>query len=122
EADLPSETILAAYARTGGDGLVLTRAGRFVALMDADAFARLAAEREATLAAEREMRAVRIRAAGDAFTAEVATLADEMGRIGDDIGAVAALLARCAGDSRDDAVSVAAAAVQTAQALDEIAT
>lgn len=121
ETDLPPETILAAYARQGGDGLVLTRNGRFAAMMDADAIAALAAKREAALAAERDARAARVRAAGEAFTAEVTALATELAGIGGDIGSVAALLARRAGVSHGDAASVAAAAIQTAQALDEIA-
>lgn len=121
EADLSDDALLAAYLRSPGTGLVLTRGGLFHAVMDALAFERLSAERRSKAAAEREARAARIDAAGQAFTAEVAALAADLGGMADRIGAMAALLVAHAEASSDDATSVAGATGQMVQALDAIA-
>lgn len=121
EADLPTETLLDTYAGAGHEGLVLTRAGRFHALIDAAAFARLAAERERTIAAARSARAAALDEAGRAFTAEVGALVADLSRVAGDIGAVASALVSRANSSRQDAASVAAAATQTVDALGQIA-
>ncbi|MGR6328230.1 methyl-accepting chemotaxis protein [Sphingomonas sp. XXL09] len=121
EADLPPDALLTTYARSGSEALILTRAGRFHAVVDAAGFARLAAERDRILTAERSARAARLDEAGRAFTAEVTALTAELSRIAGDIGAVASTLVARAGASRQDAASVATAATQTVHALEEIA-
>lgn len=121
EAGLPSDDLLGAYVRAGSEGLVLTRDGRFEGVLDAMGFARLAADREADVAAARVARAARVDEAGRAFTAEVSVLAGELADVTGRIGDMAALFVRRAGESRSDAASVAGAAGQMVNALDEIA-
>ena len=121
EADLSDDDLLAAYLRSPEGGLVLTRGGMFHAVMDALAFERLSAERRVQAAEEAQARATRIDAAGQAFTAEVAALAADLGHMADRIGAMAGLLVTHAEASRDDAVSVAGATGQMVQALDDLA-
>lgn len=121
EADLSDDDLLAAYLRSPEGGLVLTRGGMFHAVMDALAFERLSAERRVQAAEEAQARATRIDAAGQAFTADVAALAADLGHMADRIGAMAGLLVTHAEASRDDAVSVAGATGQMVQALDDLA-
>jgi len=121
EADLPDDALLAAYLRARSEGLVLTCDGAFHAVMDAIAFERLAADRQTRIAEEREARAARIDAAGQAFTADVAKLAGELADAAQRIGAMAALFVTQADASRADAASVAGATGQMVDALGEIA-
>lgn len=121
EIGLSLDALLAAYLRARSEGLVLTQGGSFHSVMDAMAFQRLAAERQTQLAAEREARAARIDTAGQAFTADVAALADELAEAAERIGLMASLLVDRAAGSRDDAASVAAATGQMVSALGEIA-
>ena len=121
DVGLSIDALLAAYLRARSEGLVLTQGDTFHSVMDAMAFERLAAERQTQMAAERELRAARIDAAGRAFTADVAMLADELADAAGRIGSMAALLVDRAGASRDDAASVAGATGQMVAALDTIA-
>lgn len=120
EVGLSIDALLSAYLRARSEGLVLTQGGTFHSVMDAMAFERLAAERQTQTAAEREVRAARIDAAGQAFTADVAVLGGELVDVADRIGSMAALLVDRAGASRDDAASVAGATGQMVAALDTI--
>lgn len=121
DVGLSIDALLAAYLRARSEGLVLTQGDSFHSVMDAMAFERLAAERQTQMAAEREARAARIDAAGQAFTADVAVLAGELADAAGRIGSMAALLVERAGASRDDAASVAGATGQMVGALDTIA-
>jgi len=121
EVGLSLDALLAAYLRARSEGLVLTQGGSFHSVMDAMTFERLAAERQTQMAAEREARATRIDAAGQAFTADVAALADELADAAERIGRMASMLVDRAVDSRDDAASVAGATGQMVTALGEIA-
>ncbi|WP_249055081.1 methyl-accepting chemotaxis protein [Sphingomonas insulae] len=118
---LSTDALLAAYLRARSEGLVLTQGDAFHSVMDAMEFERLAAERQTQMAAEREGRAARIDAAGQAFTADVAVLAGELADAAERIGSMALLLVDRAGASRDDAASVAGASGQMVTALDAIA-
>ena len=121
DVSLSIDALLAAYLRARSEGLVLTQGDTFHSVMDAMAFERLAAERQIEMAAEREARAARIDAAGQAFTADVAILAGELAEAAARIGSMASLLVDRAGASRDDAASVAGATGQMVTALDAIA-
>ncbi|MGN6376427.1 MAG: methyl-accepting chemotaxis protein [Sphingomonas sp.] len=122
EVDSAPEVLLDLYAAAGrGEGMILTRRGRFVGTLDARAMVQLAAQRELELAQARVVRAGRIDAAGSAFTRDVAALSDRLIALSGEVQAVARHLATRAVTTGESATSVAAAVTQTVQALDQIA-
>ena len=122
DADQPLAVMLEAHARdTEGEGIILTRRGRFYGTLHARALIDLAARREIDIARERSRRGERIRAAGTAFSGEIEGLSVGLSTLAGEVQRFAGVVAARAGATRRDAMSVGAAADQTVDALDEIA-
>lgn len=103
------------------EGLILTREGRYHRVLDSRDFVAMAARRQMEIARERVVRAERLDAAGRSFRSDVSTLSADLGVMSANVRRLARQLAGRAVATRDDALSVSAAAGQTFQALGEIA-
>ncbi len=121
-ADVGESTaaLLAIVSRSGAEGLVLVRGGRFVETLDSGQLAKLAMLREVELAQERSARAARIDEAGDRFHEDIAALTAALSGTAREVEAVARDLAERAQQTGRDAVSVAGATAQTLTGLGEL--
>ncbi|WP_433910904.1 methyl-accepting chemotaxis protein [Sphingomonas yabuuchiae] len=123
EEDAPLAEKLALHADWGApDALILTRKGVFAGMLDAARIARLAADAQMALAQERMTRARRIDEAARAFTADIATLSEDLLRATADIASMASDLARYAGETQGGADRMTEAMADTGMALSDIAT
>lgn len=123
EEDAPLAEKLALHADWGApDALILTRKGVFAGMLDAARIARLAADAQMALAQERMTRARQIDEAARAFTADIATLSEDLLRATADMASMASDLARYAGETQGGADRMTEAMADTGMALSDIAT
>ncbi|WP_129793417.1 methyl-accepting chemotaxis protein [Sphingosinicella sp. CPCC 101087] len=122
EAGCSIEEMLAEYARheAACEGLVVTRAGRFVGVIGDTMLIRLAATRESEIAMERAARFERLALASAAFRGEAADLARELAELSEHFSTAASTLAGRASDSGMRSAMVANATSQAADSLREI--
>lgn len=108
EADLDTGALLDSYAASGGtEGLILTRRGRFHAVLSNRVLLRLAAAREAERTQARTERLARIDLASTAFHADARDLAARL-------GTAASII-------RDNAAAMAGRAALTSARSDDVA-
>lgn len=117
DADTPVPDLLALH---GDDGVVLVRDGVFAGLLDATRLLRMAARWHGDAAIDAGTRAERVQAAAHAFETGISALSNDIGQACVAIGRVAADLDHRATATRDGAMSVAAAAHQTAIGMVDI--
>ncbi|MDJ0278655.1 methyl-accepting chemotaxis protein, partial [Sphingomonas sp. 2R-10] len=115
--DTPLPALLAMH---GDNGVALVRRGVFVTLLDPVQLLRMATTWHSDATALAEARAQRIHIAASAFDAGIRALADDIGDACTAIGQVAADLDQRAAATRGGAMSVAAAAHQTAIGMVDI--
>lgn len=120
QAGLPVADLLRAHAAGGGDGLILVRDDRFVAVVDGSELLRMSAAREAAVSVEARARSAAVQTAAQEFEAVVGRLATEVGEACRGIAHMAAELDKRANAVRDSSASVASAAHQTAGGMAEI--
>lgn len=123
EAGTSTETMLDAYAAHEGrcDGLIVTRDGRFVGVVNDKILIHLAAEREAEIARERAARYERIERASTGFRDAATALAGDLTALSGDLSGAATHMADRARHNGDHACMVANAACQAALNMREIA-
>jgi methyl-accepting chemotaxis protein len=105
----------------GHDALILTEAGRFVGSISGRTLLRMAAGREAALAARRARRLRRIGEASQAMRAEAALMSGEIVAVSDQLQDAARAMNGRAGDAGAQGLSVMTAAAQAAANVGEIA-
>ncbi|MEN2749103.1 methyl-accepting chemotaxis protein [Sphingomonas sp. T9W2] len=102
------------------DGVVLVRGGQFAGLLDATRLLRLAAGWHGDMAVAARRRAERVGQAAHAFETGITRLSGDIGAACTAIGRMAGDLDQRAAAARGGAMSVAAAAHQTAQGMVDI--
>lgn len=117
DIDTPVPDLL---ALTGENGVVLVRDGRFAGLLDATRLLRMAARWHGDASVDARARAERVRRAAHAFETGIRALSGDIGAACGAIGQVAADLDQRAALARGSAMSVAAAAHQTAIGMVDI--
>ena len=105
----------------GHDALILTERGRFRGVVCGRTLLRMAADREAIVAAQREARLRRIAEASAVMRAEATQMSREIGGASDQLQDAAHDMERRAGDAGAKGLSVMAAAAQAADNVGEIA-
>jgi methyl-accepting chemotaxis protein len=114
--------ILRAWHRDGGgEGVILTHAGRFDGVIDQPSLLRLAAERSAAAVASRAARADRIQAAGERFKAAARDLAADLAGASTLVVSTSGRMAERADQIGGATANAAAAASQAAVHMAEIA-
>jgi len=114
--------ILRAWHRDGGgEGVILTDAGRFDGVIDQPSLLRLAAERNAAAIASRAARADRIQAAGERFKAAARDLATDLAGASTLVVSTSGRMAERADQIGGATANAAAAASQAAIHMAEIA-
>ncbi len=117
DIDVPLPDLL---AMNGEDGVVLVQGGLFAALLDPIRLLRMAARWHGDASAQARARAQRVHGAASAFEAGIKALSSDITTACAAIGQVAGELDRRAVTTRGGAVSVAAAAHQTALGMVDI--
>ncbi|KQM77754.1 hypothetical protein ASE70_07700 [Sphingomonas sp. Leaf22] len=117
DADTPVPELVGLHS---DDGVVLVRDGVFAGLLDATRLLRMAARWHGDMSVEARTRAERVRRAAHAFETGIRQLSSDIGVACTAIGQVAADLDHRAATTRGGAMSVAAAAHQTAQGMVDI--
>lgn len=117
DADTPVPNLIALHS---DDGVVLVRDGRFAGLLDAPRLLRMAARWHGDASIEARSRADRVRRAAHAFETGITALSGDIRTACAAIGNVATDLDRRAAATRGGAMSVAAAAHQTALGMVDI--
>lgn len=117
EVDTPVPELLALHS---DDGVVLVRGGVFAGLLDAARLLRMAARWHGDASIEARSRAERVRSAAHAFETGITALSGDIMAACAAIGEVASDLDRRAAAARGGAMSVAAAAHQTALGMADI--
>lgn len=112
---------LACHAATGGEALILTRGGRYEAMLDAPALLALAAQVEAEAARARIARAERVDADVASYVSEAERLTHELHLAAGAIAEISGLLAERATTTRHHTAAVATASGQTSTALKDVA-
>ncbi|WP_296612155.1 methyl-accepting chemotaxis protein [Sphingomonas sp.] len=114
--------ILRAWHRDGGgEGVILTHAGRFDGVLDQPSLLRMAAERNAAAVARRAARADRIQAAGERFKAAARDLATDLAGASTLVVSTSGRMAERADQIGGATANAAAAASQAAIHMAEIA-
>jgi methyl-accepting chemotaxis protein len=122
EIDASIEALIAAHGSDAGiEGMILTRAGRYVALLPSQALVRLAARREREAAEVAITRGRALECAFDRFRAEAADFVAALGSAAEDIRHTAAGVAERAARNGAQATAVAAASSQGADGIAEVA-
>ncbi|KQN76103.1 methyl-accepting chemotaxis protein [Sphingomonas sp. Leaf62] len=117
DADTPVPELVGLHS---DDGVVLVRDGVFAGLLDATRLLRMAARWHGDMSVEARTRAERVRQAAHAFETGIRQLSSDIGMACIAIGQVAADLDHRAATTRGGAMSVAAAAHQTARGMVDI--
>lgn len=123
EIDASVETLIAAHG--GGEdveGMILTRGGRYAALLPSQALVRLAARRELDEAEAAIARSQALKRAFDHFRADAEDFVAALGAAADEIRATAVGVAERASQNGAQATAVAAASSQGADGIAEVAT
>ena len=123
EIDAGLARFFALISEDGGhDALILTEAGRFRGAVSGRTLLRMAADREAAVAARRARRLIRIGEASAAMRTEAALMSREIAGASDQLQDAARTMHAQAGDAGAKGLSVMAAAAQAADNVSEIAT
>lgn len=122
EMDAGIDALLAAHGGDeGAEGMILTRRGRYAALLPSRTLVRLAAQRE-TAEAEAEMaRATAQRRAFERFRDDAGAFVAELARASEDIRATSSGVAARAEDNGRQGTAIAAASSQSAAGIAEVA-
>jgi methyl-accepting chemotaxis protein len=122
EIGAPASAALDAWAdHRGAEGLLLTRGGRFVGVVDQQALLRIAAGRDAAVGAQRAARADRIDRASRAFEQGARALATGLSDASTTVAEASLRMAERAQRIGDYTAEVAAASAQAADSMAEIA-
>jgi methyl-accepting chemotaxis protein len=123
ESGTPTEELIDRHAREGAgcEGLIVTRAGRFAGVISNRVLLRLAAERDVRAARIRAERFTRIDNASTAFDGDVAGLVEDVIAVARDLQRMAAQMAERASENGQRSAGVAIAASQASQNMGEIA-
>ena len=123
EEDASVEALIEAQAsaRERCEGVIITRAGRFVGVIDSAILLRMAAERDAATAAAKARRYQRIEEASRRFRDDADALARALVAISGELSMTADTMAQRASRNGDHAAEVAAAAAQAAGNMAEVA-
>lgn len=122
EMDAGIEALIAAHG--GGDGtegMILTRQGRYAALLPNRALVHLAARREMAEAEAEMARARALRRAFDRFRDDAGAFVAELARAAEDLRATSTGVAARARDNGRQGTAIAAASTQSAAGIAEVA-
>ncbi|WBO23397.1 methyl-accepting chemotaxis protein [Sphingomonas abietis] len=115
--------LLAVYAQAGGqEGMIVTRNGRYVGLIENRALVAAAGAYELDRIHRREQDLDRLREAGMAFEVDIDRLASGLTSVADDLGHTATATAKRGEATEQRASLVAAAALQTSSVMRMVAT
>jgi methyl-accepting chemotaxis protein len=122
EADLPVATLLDAYAASGGgEGMILTRNGRYHRVLPNRMLLAMAARREAESARNAADRIDRIDAIGEHFRRDAAELSQALIEASAEVRAMATGVGARAFKVNERSVATAAAAAQTEAGMRDVA-
>lgn len=122
EIDARVETLIAAHGDGDGiEGMILTRRGRYAALLPSQALVRLAARRELDEAGAAIARSQALKRSFDRFRADAAEFVAALGSAAEEIRGTATGVAERAAQNGAQATAVAAASSQGADGIAEVA-
>lgn len=122
EMDAGVETLIAAHGGDDGvEGMILTRGGRYAALLPSQALVRLAARRELEEAEAAIARGHALKRAFDRFRADAGEFVAALGSAAEEIHGTAVGVAERAAQNGAQATAVAAASSQGADGIAEVA-
>ena len=121
EDRLPLDALIDAYtASRRSEGMILTRNGRFRAIMDHGDYVRLTGERDARVAQAQAERVARLDQAARAFNADILAMSEELGTVAAAVNDLARQVADNARSAGTDAAAVAEASGRSSGAMDDI--
>lgn len=122
EIDASVETLIAVHGGNDGiEGMILTRRGRYAALLPSQALVRLAARRELDEAEAAIARSQALKRSFDRFRADAAEFVAALGSAAEEIRGTATGVAERAAQNGAQATAVAAASSQGADGIAEVA-